>query len=222
MSDLRLQYRDFHSYQELLRDPDLARRLVHAYQATFAGSEVWGETYRDAEVWQKLRLELAGRASLRVCVDPANGAVAAFFWAQLCRADDILRAIGTIKYSESLATPALLANLRSAIGDGEVIYVHDLGILEEYRGRVWLSHLISPALWEVAARSGNGRVLFWSVPGTRVAAIARRAGFDETLVTHGMHFHLGEFSVARPYDGVNLPWRKRGRLSTGVHSRPER
>ena len=206
---LDLRHHDFHSFQDLMRDPALAKRLVQAYQTTFAASEVWAESYTDAQVWQKLRHELAGRASLRVCVDAENGAVAAFFWAQLCKADDILRAIGTIRYSESLATPALLAELREAIGEREVIYVHDLGILEEYRGRIWLTHLIGPALWEVAARSGNGRVLFWSVPGTQVGAFARRAGFREVLVTRGMHFHLGEFVIGKPCDGVNLPWRRR-------------
>jgi hypothetical protein len=208
MSSPDLQYRDFHSYAELLGDVDIAKRLVLAYQETFGGSGVWAETYSDADVWRKLKAELAGRASLRVCVDPASGAVVAFFWAQLCRPEEILRAIGTIKYSESLATPALLANLREAIGDRQVIYVHDLGIREEYRGRIWLTHMIGPPLWEVAARSGNGQVLFWSVPGTQVAAFARRAGFGEVLVTQGMHFHLGEFSVGRPCDGMNLPWRK--------------
>lgn len=220
MSELTLLYRDFHSYPELLRDPVFAKRLVHAYQATFAASDVWGEVYTDAQVWQKLRLELAGRASLRVCVDAADGAVVAFFWAQLCGADDILRAIGTIKYSESFATPALLDDLRETIGKREVIYVHDLGIVEKYRGRVWLTHLVGPALYEVAARSGNGRVLFWSVPGTQVGAIARRAGFDEVLVTHGMHFHLGEFSVQRPCDGVNLPWINRGKRPGPPRDRP--
>jgi hypothetical protein len=208
MSGAPLQYRDFHSYQELLREPDIAKRLVRAYQETFGGSEVWAESYTDAQVWRKLREQLAGRASLRVCIDPATRGVVAFFWAQLCRADDILRAIGTIKFSESLATPALLASLQDATGDREVIYVHDIGILEQYRGRIWLTHLVGPPLWEVAARSGNGRVLFWSVPGTQVAAFARRAGFDEVLVADGMHFHLGAFSVARPCDGTNLPWQR--------------
>ena len=209
MTALRLQYRDFQSFEELMREPLLAKSLVRAYQVTFGGSDVWAETYTDPEVWKKLRDELAGRASLRVCVDPATGEVVAFFWAQLCRAEDIVRAISTIKYSEALATPALLRQVRDAIGDREVIYVHDLGILEGYRGRVWLTYLIGPPLWEIAARSGNGRVLFWSVPGTQVAAFARRAGFDEVLVTNGMHFHLGGFSVGSPCDGINLPWSKR-------------
>jgi hypothetical protein len=208
-----LQYRDFHGYEELLRDITVAKRLVVAYQEIFGSSEVWAETYTDADVWRKLEAELAGRASLRVCVDPATGAVVAFFWAQLCGTENIVRAIGTIKYSQSLATPALRAHLREAVGEREVIYVHDLGIRKEYRGRIWLTHLIGPPLWEVAARSGNGRVLFWSVPGTQVAAFARRAGFGEVLVTQGMHFHLGEFSVGRPCDGMNLPWRKPGARS---------
>lgn len=210
MSTPSLVYRDFHSYAELLAEVDLAKRLVVAYQEIFGGSEVWAETYSDAEVWRKVKAELAGRASLRVCIDPANGAVVAFFWAQLCSAESIVRAIGTIKYSESLATPTLASELEDAIGEREVIYVHDLGIRKEYRGRIWLTHLIGPVLWEVCARSGNGRVLFWSVPGTQVAAFARRAGFEEVLVTQGMHFHLGEFVVGRPCDGVNLPWRKAG------------
>jgi hypothetical protein len=207
---------DFHSYAELLGDVDLAKRLVVAYQEIFGDSEVWAETYTDAEVWRKLKAELAGRASLRVCVDARTGAVVAFFWAQLCSAESIVRALGTIKYSQSLATPALVPTLEDAIGEREVIYVHDLGIRKAWRGRIWLTHLIGPVLWEVCARSGNGRVLFWSVPGTQVAAFARRAGFEEVLVTNGMHFHLGEFLVGRPCDGVNLPWR-RERKSDNAH-----
>ena len=206
MSPIDLQYRDFHSYEELSRERALSNRLVRAYQKTFGASEVWGETYSDDEVHDKLSDELAGTSSLRVCLDGSDESVAAFFWAQYCTPEDILRAMATIKYSESLATPALLADLREALGDREVIYVHDLGILEEYRGKVWLTHLIGPALYEIAARRGNGRVLFWSVPGTHVSAFARRAGFREILVTEGMHFHLGEFSIASPCDGTNLPW----------------
>lgn len=218
MSARPLQYRDYNGIQELLRDPLIAKRLLVAYQEIFGGSDVWAETYTDQEVWQKLRDELSGRASLRVCLDPSNGAVVAFFWAQLCGADDILRAVGSIKYSEALATPALLADLQETIGEREVIYVHDLGIRKEYRGRIWLTHLIGPPLWEVAERTGHGRVLFWSVPGTQVAAFARRAGFDEVLVTDGMHFHLGEFSVSRPCDGMNLPWQKPGTSPDLAHS----
>jgi hypothetical protein len=218
MSARPLQYHSFHGYDELVRDPAIAKSLVRAYQTTFGGSEVWAETYTDEEVWQKLRDQLDGRASLRVCVDPATEDVVAFFWAQLCKKEDILRAVATIKYSESLATPELLASLHEAIGEREVIYVHELGILKEYRGRIWLTHLIGPPLWEVAARSGNGHVLFWSVPGTQVAAFARRGGFREVLVTHGMHFHLGEFSVFRPCDGLNLPWRKRSRGEAATES----
>lgn len=215
MRGSRLQYRDFDSYQELTREPAIVESLVRAYQATFGGSDVWAEIYSDAEVRQKLKDELAGRASLRVCVDPAHGAVVAFFWAQLCSAKEVLRAIATIKYSESFATPDLFAELQAVIGKREVIYVHDFGILEEYRGRIWLTHLVGPPLWGVAGRSGNGRVLFWSVPGTQVAAFTRRAGFREVLATSGMHFHLGEFSVWSPCDGMNLPWRN-GRGRDGV------
>lgn len=215
MSAPVLECRDFHSYEELARERTVLNRLVRAYQGTFGESEVWGESYSDTDVREKLRDELAGLASLRVCVDPADESVAAFFWAQLCGADDVLRAIGTIKYAESLATPELLSELREAIGDRKVIYIHDFGVVREHRGRVRLTRLIGPPLWEIGARTGNGRVLFWSVPGTQVSVFARRAGFEEVLVTHGMHFHLGEFLVARPCDGINLPWsnRERGRAA---------
>ena len=213
----RLLFRDFHGYHELMREPLLAKSLVRAYQDTFAGSGVWSESYTDAEVRRKLREQLAGRASLRVCVDAENGQVVAFFWAQLCTAEDIVGSIGTIKYAQDLATPALPAQVRHAIGGRDVIFVHDFGILEAYRGHIWLTHLIGPPLWEVAARSGNGRVLFWTVPATQVEALGRRAGFSEVLVSNGMHFHLGEFFVARPCDGRNLPWRGRpAHASAGI------
>ena len=184
--------------------------LVRAYQTTFGDADVWGETYSEEDVRTKLRAELGGEANLRLCVaHESESTVAGFLWAQLLGAADIARAIGTIKFSASLATPDLTLLLQRALQGRLVIYIHDFGILKAYRGRIWLTNLICPPLWEIAKQSGVTKVLFWSVPGTHVDAFARRVGFTPLLVANGMHFHLGEFALDRPCDGINLPWKNR-------------
>ena len=208
-----MYYQEFRSYPELAHHQRVMDQLVSAYQTTFGDSDVWAEHYSTDDVHRKLQTELSGRANLRVCVDGntniAEARVAGFFWAQLRNAEEIVHAISTIKFSAALATSQLTQQLRDAIGDQEVIYIHDFGIMKGYRGRIWLTHLIGPPLWEIAQRSRVSKVLFWSVPGTQVDAFARRAGFKPVLVTHGLHFHLGEFSLSETCDGFNLPWQHR-------------
>lgn len=215
-SRAKLNYQEIRSYYELAQKPALMAQLISTYQTIFGDPETWAEQYSDEDVRHKLQDELAGHSNLRICVDEnAHSSVAAFFWSQLRSADDIVRAIATIKFSAQLATPELTQQLRDAIGEEPVIYIHDFGIQKKYRGKIWLTHLIGPVLWEIGQRTRVSKVLFWSVPGTQVDLFARREGFKPVLVAHGMHFHLGEFALDVACDGCNLPWLNRRHNSRG-------
>ena len=206
----KLNFHELRSYLELAQRPILLDRLVTSYQTIFGDPESWAEHYTEDDVCRKLQDELSGCSNLRIFVDENDALnVAAFFWAQLRRAEDIVRAVATIKSSAHLATSGLTQQIRDTIGDQPVIYVHDFGIQKKYRGKIWLTHLIGPVLWDIGRRSGVGKVLFWSVPGTQVDLFAVREGFKQVLVVGDMHFHLGEFTLDGSCDGFNLPWLNR-------------
>ncbi len=215
LAEPKLSYREFRSYGELEREPATKSGLISTYQTIFSDPDTWAENYADEEVRLKLEDELAGCANLRICIDENNdSAVAAFFWAQLRAAVDIVRAIESIKFAQKLATHELSRDLREVIGEEHVIYIHDFAIRKQYRGKIWLTHLIGPVLWEIGKRSSVTKVLFWSIPGTQVDLFARREGFKPVLIAHGMHFHLGEFSLDAMCDGFNLPWLNRRGANT--------
>lgn len=208
-----MKFQEYLSYQDLSSRPAVFNQLITTYQSVFGEPDVWAENYTCEEVHSKLKAELAGSANLRICVDDdVESSVAGFFWAQLLHVPEIVDAIGTIKFSQSFAKAQLRAQLYDAIGPEPVIYIHDLGIQKAYRGKVQLTQLICPALWELTRRTGLAKVMFWSVPGTQMSAFAKRAGFAEVLVANGMHFYVGELAIEKKFDGTNLPWLKQERF----------
>ncbi|MEP7157368.1 MAG: hypothetical protein ABI905_16425 [Betaproteobacteria bacterium] len=204
-----MEFQEYRNYQELSGRPAALSQLIASYQNVFGEPDVWAENYTHDEVDTKLQAELAGSANLRLYVDDdSDASVAGFFWVQMLHVPEIVHAIGTIKFAQAFAKAQLRARLYDLIGPEPVIYIHDLGIQKAYRGRVQLTQLICPSLWELARRTGVAKVMFWSVPGTQMSAFARRAGFDKILVANGMHFYVGELAIGETFDGVNLPWRK--------------
>ena len=162
---------------------------------------MWGETYAREDVLARLRDELAGEASLRICHD-RSGTVLGFCWAQLLDAAAVMRAVDTIKFYQSMALPDLPDRIDALLAGTRVLYVHDLGIARSARSRVPLTQLIYPVLADVARRTGHGRVLFWTMPETRVSTLARRARFVECPMPNGMRFHLGEFRAHHDGNGL--------------------
>ena len=188
-----LHYLDCSSYAELSRQKISLLQLINSYRAIFSEPGVWLETYSDEDVTQKLQLDLDGEASLRLCVELASKAeLMGFCWAQCLDSTGIENSINTIKYYHMIGAPAVKQQLENLIGQGRVIYVHDLGVNLAHRGKVPLHRLIYPMLHDLASRSQVNTVMFWSIPDSHISRLARRAGFDIVLEIAGMEFYLGE------------------------------
>ncbi len=187
---------DFKSYQQLRARSIHANQLIASYQKTFSEPDVWAEDYSYEEVDQKLKNELAGDAYLRIVIDEKKqNQVAAFCWAQLLNADEILTSIRSIQYYQTLGEPDLSKPLHDIIGDDSILYLHDLAITQEYRGKVNLRKLILPVLQDIATRTGISTLFFWSVEGTRISSLANRAGIDLVATSNGIQFFKGSISL---------------------------
>ncbi len=149
-----LSFATYASFDDLAADPAMMDALIEQYQRVFGESEVWGETYSRDDVLAKLRDELAGEASLRICHD-RSGTVLGFCWAQLLGAAEVMRAVDTIKFYQSIALPDLPDRIDALLSGTRVLYVHDLGIARSARGRIPLTQLIYPVLADVAGRTGH-------------------------------------------------------------------
>ena len=192
-STQNLHYLDFSSYAELSRQKISLLQLINSYRAIFSEPGVWSESYSEEDVSQKLQLDLDGIADLRLCVDGGyKNEMLGFCWAQCLDATGIENSINTIKYYHMIGAPAVKQHLSNLIGQGEVIYVHDLGVNPSHRGKVPLHRLIYPMLHDLASRSQVNTVMFWSIPDSHISRLARRAGFEMVLEIAGMEFYLGE------------------------------
>src|SRR5215471_8413164 len=103
-----LSFATYASFDELAADGAMMDSLIEQYQLVFGESEVWSETYSRDDLLAKLRDELAGEASLRICHDRC-GHVLGFCWAQLLGPTDVMRAVESIKFYQSIARPDLLS-----------------------------------------------------------------------------------------------------------------
>jgi len=213
---LKLSFATYASFADLADDPAMMDALIEQYQLVFEESEVWGEAYSRDDVLAKLRDELAGEASLRICHD-RSGNVLGFCWAQLLGAAEVMRAVDSIKFYRSIALPDLRDRIEALLAGTRVLYVHDLGIASSARGRIPLTQLIYPVLADLAGRTGNGRVLFWSMPDTLVSVLARRGRFAECPMPNGMSFHLGEFRAHHADGVVGLRWMAMKGWSATIH-----
>ena len=216
-----LSFAAYASFDDLAADGAMLDALIEQYQRVFGESEVWGETYAREDVLARLRDELAGEASLRICHD-RSGHVLGFCWAQLLDAAAVMRAVDTIKFYQSMALPDLPDRIDALLSGTRVLYVHDLGIARSARSRVPLTQLIYPVLADIARRTGHGRVLFWTMPETRVSTLARRARFVECPMPNGMRFHLGEFRAHHDGTGHGLRWMATEDTAAAVHSDQDR
>lgn len=188
----QFQTLDFTCYQQLRANPIIANRLIASYQKTFSDPEVWAEDYSYEDVDQKLKNELTGHAFLRIIVDGnKQNQVVAFCWAQLLNAEGIMSSITSIQYYQTLGKPELKAPLDGIIGGEPVLYLHDLAIAAEYRGKVNLRQLILPVLEGITVHTGVNELFFWSVDGTRVSSLANRAGIDLVTTLNGIQFFYG-------------------------------
>lgn len=188
-----LEYLSIQDYKALRENPHITLQLVNSYRTIFGEPDLWAEQYSTEEVMHKLRDELSGAASLRLCFDRnCEDTLAGFCWAQVLDAAQIETSIRTIRYFQTSGMPALQSDLTRVMKNAKVIYLHELAIHRAYRGRLPLNRLILPMLGDLSARSGIREVLFWTIPETRVSRLAQRGGIKMALTTNGMQFFIGE------------------------------
>ena len=137
MFNNKYNFLDFDSYESLANDKSISQKLVKTYQNIF-GDPLWGESYSQYEVEDKLREELSGNANLRLCMNDAKELLG-FCWAQQLYQNGVQAAIQSIQYYKALGSPDIGSTLARILNDEPVIYLHDLGVTASYRGQVPLT-----------------------------------------------------------------------------------
>lgn len=193
-----INYLDFYSYKSLIADKNMSNKLVKTYQHIFGDPLLWGENYSQHEVQNKLRDELSGNASLRLCINSSNNSeLLGFCWAQQLHLHGVENAIQSIQYYKALGRPDIRDTLKQILNDEPVIYLHDLGIAAPYRGLVPLQQLICPVLNSLSIRSQTQRLFFWSIKDSRIFRLAEYAGFKLAATVNGMQFFIGNINSKR-------------------------
>jgi len=189
MNNDQHNYIDFNSFDSLSSNKFVMNNLIQTYQNIFSDPNLWDEHYTKQEVMENLEEDLFGDSTIRLCVN--NDEVLGFCWAQHLSYYEVEKTINSIKFYQELGNPDIHHTLHSIIGDEPVIYLHDLGIANNYRGQLALTQLICPVLTSLAERTNTSRVFFWSIENTRVFKLAERAGFELAATENGMQFFIG-------------------------------
>ncbi len=198
MQNKNINYLDFHNYDALTADKSISDKLVESYQNIFGDPKLWGESYSDQDINDKLQDELSGKASLRLCINgEGNREVLGFCWAQLLNLDGVKSAIESIQFYKTLGSPKIRETLKSILKDESVLYLHDLGIAKQCRGKVSLQNLICPVLNSLAKKSNTQRLFFWSIKDSRIFNLAKYTGFKLAATVDGMQFFIGDINTTR-------------------------
>lgn len=187
-----LVFIDFYSFNELEANPRIFTELVEAYQKIFAEPGVWNEQYTEEDIVNNLRREMSGYACLRACLDPKAQNLIGFCWVQVIDFDEMVGALNSVEYCQNSGVSELTQTLRPKIGNTKLVYVHDLGIVPEYRKQISLIDLIHPAIKNVACRSGVTKILFWSSPKTCIHHLAETADIPMIVGNADMQFFCGD------------------------------
>ena len=203
MNTKNMMFKDFNSYESLIAEGNMSDQLIKTYQNIFGDPDLWGESYSQGEVEEKLKDELSGKAGLRLCLDEnenteANGLLG-FCWAQQLGLQGVKSAIESIQFYQDLGSPKILETLKRILDDKPVLYVHDLGIPKDHRGQVPLHKLICPVLNSLAERSQTSRLFFWSIKESRIYKLAQYAGFKQVANIAGMQFFIGDVKPCRAF-----------------------
>jgi hypothetical protein len=100
------------------------------------------------------------------------------------------------RYYQTLGEPDLKQPLLDTIGGESVLYIHDLAIMQEYRGQINLRKLILPVLQNIATCTGINKIFFWSIQGTRISSLADRAGIDLATTSDSIQFFCGSLNLS--------------------------
>jgi len=198
----KLNTLDFHSYDSLIANKNISDQLVNTYQAIFSDPLLWEENYSQQEVLTKLRHELSGNSGLRLYANPnkykkSQSEVVGFCWAQQLDVYGVQHAIESIQYYQTIGSPKIDETLKQILNDQPVLYIHDLGITQAFRGQIPLHQLICPVINSLAQRSQTQRLFFWSIKESRIYKLAEYAGFKLVATVDGMQFFIGNIDNKR-------------------------
>ena len=133
-----------------------------------------------------------GNAHLRIAL--LEDELIGFCWAQQLNKSEISQAISKVKYVQSLNVNNIEEVLNCFIDDGTIIYLHDLGIVESFRGKISLYQLIYPVIQSLSIKSKTQRLFFWSIENTRINNLAKFSGFNLLTTIKGMQFFMGDIN----------------------------
>ena len=197
-----VSYTDYMRFSELEYDRITMHKLITLYRNIFSEPDGWAENYSYDEVYYNLKQELASNAHLRICIDSNDeNEVIAFCWVQLLSLQNICNTINTVQHYNSIGTPDIFTPLSNLIGNEPMIYLHDLGVQKNLRGKLSLSKIIYPTLANISRKTGINKVFFWTIANTHVSSLAKRAGFDLLLIHSGMQFYSGSIDFSHHNTG---------------------
>lgn len=199
-----LVFLDFYSFSDLEANPRIFTELVDAYQKIFAEPGIWEEQYSYEDIVNKLQREMLGYACLRACLDVKGQNLVGFCWVQVIEFDEMVDALNSVEYCQRSDVLELSRSLSQKIGNATLIYIHDLGIVPEYRKRVSLVDLIHPAVKSVAHRSGITKILFWSSPQTCIHHLAEIAEIPMIVANGDIQFFCGDIRNDRLSTGFPI------------------
>jgi len=187
---------DFNSYEALVKEEKTVTSFVQTYKEVFNDPELWAEAYSTQEIHVRLKAELLGVASLRLCVDN-KGTVIAFAWVQELSIDEVVHSIESIDYYQEIGCPNVREVLEEKVAETKVLYLHDLGVKKDKRGEVSLRMLLCPMMQVLSTDTDTKEVLFWTIEKTKISILARYIGFKKMATVEGMQFFVGNLSTSK-------------------------
>ncbi len=166
--------------------------LIECYQNVFSEPDIWDEFYSVGEIINKLKHELSGDCSMRVCIDTDNNCVVGFCWAQSLSRNQSFRCIEQVKYVEGNKLNEVAQQLETIMGQESAVYLQDLGIDRNYRQSIPLESLILPPIKSTALQSDDNKLLFWSVAQTCIAHLSEKVGIKPFFHQDNMLFFCGD------------------------------
>jgi hypothetical protein len=188
------KFKDYETFSDLSSDTIIFSELVNAYQSIFAEPGAWEENYSHDEIIDNIEQAMKGYACLRVCIDPQYHYVIGFCWGQVASLSEVMTAIDTVEHYHRAGRPDLKTPLSKIIEGGNIMYIHELGIIPKYRQQISLIDLIYPVIINIALRSKETKMLFWSSPETCIHHVAKKAGIPMILANSKMQFFLGDLT----------------------------
>ncbi len=180
----------YSNYDELLASGYLPS-LLEAYVNVFL--ESWGETHDKTDVNNRLQRQLKKDAVLILILNQER--VVGFSWAGLLTTEEVVEDCSiepTFSHVQSQEWPELLENLTRNLGTRRILFVYEMGILNEFRGNLSnLANMFGNILnlgWIQHIR----QVIWWTSHDSTASGLALAMGFELAKEVGGLPFYFLE------------------------------